>query len=113
MHVTIFFLFILSKLHFPHNMVYTLKRSWYTVQPFVPLREDELYAACGLNLEEEDTRYLVKQMDIAMETMDNKVDKDQTEVDFKIEEDFKIEVEEMDFKIGMEEGQDLKIGLIV
>ena len=52
-------------------------------------------------------------MDLAMEIMDNKVDKDQTEVDFKIEEDFRIEVEEMDFKIGMEEGQDFKTELIV
>ena len=52
-------------------------------------------------------------MDMVMETMDNKVDKDQTEVDFKIEEDFRIEVEEMDFEIGMEEGQDFKTELFV
>ena len=48
-----------------------------------------------------------------MGTMDNKMDKDQTEVDFKIEEDFRIEVKEMDFKIGTEEGQDFKTELIV
>ena len=52
-------------------------------------------------------------MDLTMETMDNKMDKDQTEVDFKTKEDFRIEVEEIDFKIGMEEGQDFKTGLIV
>ena len=44
------FLFILSKVHFHHTVVYNLKRPWCTIQSFEPLPDDIIYAECNLHL---------------------------------------------------------------
>ena len=44
------FIYVLSKVHFRHTIVYNMKRPWCTIQPTELLSEDELHAVCDLHL---------------------------------------------------------------
>ena len=44
------FIYILSKVHFRHTIVYHMKRPWCTIQHTEPLSEDKIHAGCNLHL---------------------------------------------------------------
>ena len=44
-----FFLFALSRLHYRHTVVYTMKRSWTTLCIYSHMGEEEIHAACDLH----------------------------------------------------------------
>ena len=45
-----FFLFILSRMHYQHTVVYMMKRSWTTLCVYGSMSEEEIHAACDLHL---------------------------------------------------------------
>ena len=45
-----FFLFTLSRMHYQHTVVYTMKRSWTTLCVYSHMGEEEIHAACDLHL---------------------------------------------------------------
>ena len=44
------FLFILSRMHYQHTVVYTMKRSWTTLCVYGSMSEEEIHVACDLHL---------------------------------------------------------------
>ena len=44
------FIYVLSKVHFRHTIVYNMKRPWCTIQHTESLSDDELHAACDLHM---------------------------------------------------------------